>query len=93
MTKKRVTWHLKKAESNIRDHEGVTFEEAGTVLDDPLAYWERDWEHGEQRLSVTGHSNYGRVLFVVTLEIDEDEFRIISARKASRHERKRYEGG
>lgn len=62
-----------------------------TVLDDPLARFERDWERGEQRIKVTGMSARTRVLVVISIVYVEGEFHIISARKAERHERKRYE--
>jgi len=50
-----------------------------------------DIEHGEPRIVAIGASNRERVLFVVTVEIDEDVMRIISARKATRSERRSYE--
>ena len=90
MTSKRITWDAAKAESNLRKHK-VSFAEGATVLDDEQAAWSPDTHHGELRLNVIGYSNRGRVLFVVTVETDEDAFRIISARKATSHERRRYE--
>jgi uncharacterized DUF497 family protein len=92
MAEKRATWDPAKAARNVAKHK-VTFEEAETVFSDPLAMWLADLEHGEARLNVIGISERGRHLFVVTIELEEDEFRIISARKAERHERNRYEEG
>lgn len=92
MAKKQFTWNPTKAKTNAVKH-GVTFEEASTVFDDSLALVEADLAHAECRLIVTGMSSRSRVLFVVTLDTDEDNYHIISARKATRHERKRYEEG
>ena len=92
MSEKRATWDPVKAAKNVAKHK-VTFEEAETVFADELAMWLADWEHGEMRLNVIGLSASGRHLFVVTIELDEDELHIISARKADRHERKRYQEG
>jgi Ribonuclease toxin, BrnT, of type II toxin-antitoxin system len=50
-----------------------------------------DLEHGEPRIVAIGTSNRQRVLFVVSVEIDEDLMRIVSARKATASERKSYE--
>jgi uncharacterized DUF497 family protein len=50
-----------------------------------------DLEHGEPRIVAIGASSRQRVLFVVSVEIEEDVMRIISARKASGSERKTYE--
>jgi uncharacterized DUF497 family protein len=92
MMKLRIEpWDDVKAETNLREH-GVSFEEAETVLDNHLSAWFEDGGRGrEERMNVIGHSNQGRVLFVVTVELHEDLYRIISARKASPHERKRYQ--
>ena len=88
----RFTWDPKKAAANERDH-GVTFDEARTVFSDPLAEYRADWEHAEARLIALGMSASERVLYVVHVELVGDTTRIISARKATRHERKRYEKG
>lgn len=86
----RFEWDEQKAAANLRKH-GVSFEEAATVFRDPLVQIEADWEHGEARMVAIGMSNRGRLLFTVMLELRGDVLRIISARKAERHERKRYE--
>lgn len=88
----QYTWDPSKAESNVLKH-GVTFEEAATVMDDLNAMVIPQDHDGEQRLVVIGYSEMGNILFVVTVDIDEGEvLRIISARRATRHERKAYEG-
>ncbi len=85
-------WDPIKAASNYRKH-GVSFEEAATVLDDPLARFGADWEHGERRQVAIGMSSRRRLLFVVCVEFDGELFRIVSARRATAHERRRYEEG
>lgn len=86
----RCVWDPSKAESNAEKH-GVTFEEAATVLDDVGAQYGVQVHDGQYRLAVVGYSNRSRVLFVVCIETDRDNMRIISARKATRREKKNYE--
>ncbi len=84
------TWDPRKAASNLRKH-SVAFEEATTVFDDEHALVQPDLVHAD-RLLILGTSTRARVLFVVYVEREaEDVVRIISARKATPHERKAYE--
>ncbi len=89
----KFEWDDAKALTNLAKH-GVSFEEAASVFGDPLAITFPDPDHsiGEKRwltfgvshgdrLLVTAHSEHGRAI------------RIISARKATRHERGIYEHG
>ena len=87
----RFEWDETKAVANLRKH-GVPFEEAASVFSDPLAYTFGDPDHsvGEQRLLTFGFSQLGRLLAVVHAERGR-AIRIISARKATRHERGIYE--
>ena len=87
----RFEWDETKAVTNLRKH-GVPFEEAASVFSDPLAYTFGDPDHsvGEQRLLTFGFSQLGRLLAVVHAERGR-AIRIISARKATRHERSIYE--
>jgi len=86
----RFTWDPRKAASNLRKH-SVTFEEAATVFDDEHALVQPDLTY-EDRLLILGTSARARVLFVVYAEKEADDVvRIISARKATPHERKAYE--
>ena len=87
----KFVWSEKKTEANARKH-GVHFEEAATVFGDPLAGTFRDEGHsiGEERFITVGRSSCGRLLVVSHTE-DFPDFRIISARVATTHERKRYE--
>jgi uncharacterized DUF497 family protein len=70
----------------------VSFVEAVSVFADPLAGMLDDALHPERAILV-GQSEKGRVLLVVFIEQSEDTIRIISARRATSHERKRYEEG
>jgi uncharacterized DUF497 family protein len=88
----RCAWDRHKAESNASKH-GVTFEEAATVLDDDSAVYGVQTHEGEQRLTVIGYSKQTRVLFVVCVERSRDVMRIVSARKATRYEKRKYEEG
>jgi uncharacterized protein len=83
-------WDSKKAEANKVKH-GVSFEEAITVFADALARIFDDPKHSEteRREIIIGHSNKQN-LTLVSLVAD-DRVRLISARKATRTERKDYE--
>lgn len=87
----RFEWDETKAATNLRKH-GVSFEEAASVFSDALAYTFVDPDHsvGEQRLLTFGFSQFGHLLAVVHAERGR-AIRIISARKATRHERGIYE--
>ena len=82
--------NLEKANSNLSKHK-VSFEEAVTVFDDPFALIEPDIEHslGEERGRVVGFSHKARVL-VVSYTERGDRVRIISARQATKKERRGY---
>ena len=84
-------WDPVKARANLRKH-GVSFSEAATVFADPYAIWEPEVRHAD-RGHLIGTSAELRLLFVVHVEVleDVDTIRIISARKATRAERERYE--
>lgn len=89
--KYRFEWDQKKAKSNLIKH-GVSFEEAKSVFDDPLAYIFEDEEHsfGEKREIIIGHSISKRLLLVVFTE-RSNKIRIISTRLATKKERQDYE--
>ena len=84
-------WDAKKAESNAQKH-GIAFEEASTVFGDPLALLMPDPDHSiaEQRYVLLGSSNQQRLLVVAFAE-RPPRTRLISARQATRRERRRYE--
>ena len=82
-----------KATINLKKHK-VTFEEAASVFGDPMAYTFADPDHsfGEERWLMFGLSRMSRVLAVIFTH-RRGKYRIISARLATRHERKTYEEG
>ena len=84
-------WNGRKAKTNKAKH-GVSFEEAITVFADPLARIFEDPAHSEseRREIIIGHSDRQSLIVVSFAEAD-DIIRIISARKATRMERKDYE--
>lgn len=88
------SWDQAKAKTNLKKH-GVSFEEARTVFYDEYALqFYDDATLLEDRFLLLGLSNHSRVLVVVHCERGEEneEIRIISARKATKSERKHYEG-
>jgi uncharacterized protein len=84
-------WDPEKAEANLRKH-GVSFVEAVAVFGDPLSMNMPDPDHsaGEHRFIVLGMSDRYRLL-VVSYTDRPPRTRIISARLATRNERKQYE--
>jgi hypothetical protein len=84
-------WDSVKAEANARKHR-VTFDEATTVFGDPLNLLMADPDHSldEERFLLLGMSNR-RKLLVVAFAERPPRTRLISARPATRHERRRYE--
>jgi uncharacterized DUF497 family protein len=87
----QFSWDSRKANANLRKHR-VAFAEAVTVFADPLALIVEDPVHLE-RARIIGESAKQRVLLVVFAEIVDQRVRIISARRATAHERKHYEEG
>ncbi|MBK5275882.1 MAG: BrnT family toxin [Desulfuromonadales bacterium] len=81
----------RKAWINLKKHR-VSFEEALTVFIDPLSITIPDPLHcdEEERRIIIGQSVKRRLLVVVHVD-REEKIRIISARKATVHERKKYE--
>jgi uncharacterized DUF497 family protein len=84
-------WDSQKAKSNFKKHK-VHFEEAVTVFYDPLSATFDDADHsfGEQRFITVGFSFKNRLLVVSHMERGA-VLRIISARRATAHERKKHE--
>lgn len=89
----RFEWDPKKAAGNMRKH-GVSFEEAAAVFGDPLAGTIPDPLHStdEPRLVTIGMTPAQRLIVVVHTDPD-DRIRIISARLATRAEKKKHEEG
>ncbi len=86
-------WDPDKSDANLKRH-GVSFHKAATVFGDPLAITFNDPDHsmGEHRFLTFGHSRLNRLLVVVHTE-RRGETRIVSARRATRQEKKIYEDG
>jgi uncharacterized protein len=88
----QFTWDENKASSNFRKHK-VGFEEASTLFYNPLACIFDDEDHSqeENREIIIGRSMKDRLLIVGFTELKEDRIRIITARIATKRERKEYE--
>ena len=84
-------WDPAKAARNLAKH-GVSFDEASTVFGDPLAGTILDPQHSDEepRFVTIGLSTSRRLVTVAHAE-REDRIRIISARRATRRERRKYE--
>lgn len=84
-------WNPDKATLNIEKH-GVSFQEAATVFNDPLSVTFPDPDHsiGESRYVIIGLSRFEQLLVVAHTD-REEKIRIISARKATRQEKRFYE--
>ena len=85
------TWDPNKAIVNFRKHR-IAFEEAVTVFSDPLALYITDDSHSDRAILI-GESIKSWLLLVVFIDKADREIRIISARRATARERKRYEEG
>jgi len=88
----RFTWDPVKAELNLRKH-GVSFAEARTVFGDPLNADMPDPDHSrdELRFVTIGKSENGQLLVVIYAEPEPDWIHIISARRTTPGERRKYE--
>jgi hypothetical protein len=91
----RFEWDPVKARTNQRKH-GITFEDAMHVFDDPCALFEQDRtdERGVPRWQALGLA--GGVILLLVAHIVQEEgqdevIRLISARRATRKERNRYD--
>ena len=82
-----------KAAHNLKKHK-VSFEEAASVFGDPMSFTFADPDHsiGEERWLMFGLSQMNRALAVIYTH-RSGKYRIISARLATKHERKIYEEG
>jgi len=88
----RFEWDERKARTNRKKHR-VTFDEASSVFDDPLAKIFEDDVHSpeEPREIMVGHSIKRRLLLVCFTERPNERIRILSARLPTPRERKAYE--
>jgi hypothetical protein len=85
-------WDESKAKTNLRKHK-VSFEEAVTVFRDRLGriFFDESHSVAEVREIIVGHSRSNRLLLVSFTERGPETVRIISARVATKAERKAYE--
>ena len=85
-----VIWDPSKAKANLSKH-GISFEEAQTVLESKQQLILDDRNYDEERFIALGFSKHLNLLVVVYCYRFHDVVRIISARKATKKERKIYE--
>lgn len=87
----KYEWDPAKSADNLSTH-GVSFAEAVTVLEDDLALTREDPDSREEQRFVTlGTSAIGEVLVVVYTYREPDRIRLISAWRANKPQRSRYE--
>ena len=85
----KFTWKAAKRKTNLKKH-GFDFADAEQVFDGPTFTVEDDRDYdGEQRFNSTGF--LGMAIVTICHTESEDEIHIISARRATTHERKDYE--
>lgn len=89
----KFEWDDLKVASNVQKH-GVSFDEAVSVFGDDMALTFSDTDHSEleDRSRTYGMSNRERLLVVIHTE-RRNGIRIISARKATKHEKNIYKNG
>ena len=83
-------WDSDKADTNVRKH-GVSFQAACEVFFDPFVRIVDAANPTESREAAIGYTEGERLLFVVHVIRHEETIRIISAREATREERRQYE--
>ncbi len=90
-------WDSHKAQNNLTKH-GISFELAQTVFDDPmhLSVLEAKTKHEERWITMGVSADFQTLLVVHTYKVLDDDgevIRIISARRATKKEKKQYEEG
>ena len=87
----KFEWNKEKARANKRKH-GISFNEALFVFADPLSITRPDPDHSEteSRFITIGNSQKNQLLMVCHAD-REDRIRIISARKVTKNEKRKYE--
>jgi uncharacterized DUF497 family protein len=88
----KFEWDDDKAKINLKKHK-ISFDEAITVFADPFAkiFYDEGHSDEENREILVGHSIANRLLLISFTERGQDLIRIISARIATKNERKAYE--
>ena len=88
-----ISWDSRKADANLAKH-GVAFADVEVVLTDPLALTTQDPDaEGERRFLTIGADAFGRILAVIYTYRDKGQLQLISARRATRNERRNYARG
>jgi uncharacterized protein len=83
-------WDRKKSEANFRKH-GIDFSDVPRIFEHPtVQYIDDRYDYGEERWTAIGMLSSHLIAVVVYVEKTEDTIRIISARKANRHEEDYY---
>ncbi len=83
-------WNQAKAQENLRKH-GVAFEQAAQAFFDPFLRVVDASTDDEARDAIIGMDEQWNLLSVVHIAFEDESVRIISARKATRNERRVYE--
>ncbi|OQW50694.1 MAG: hypothetical protein A4S09_17665 [Proteobacteria bacterium SG_bin7] len=88
----KFEWDKNKAEANLKKH-GISFDLGITVFDDPNALIAPDPKHSsaEHREWIIGESDNGVLVVIFTKRLEGRIYRIISARRANKRERRLYE--
>lgn len=84
-------WNVRKALANTKKHDGITFEQATGAFFDPFFKLVDAGRNQEARDAVIGYDQTGRLLYVVHMVVEDEDIRLISARKATVTERKIYD--
>ena len=86
----KFEWDEQKRRRNIQNHR-IDFVDVPSVFDGPMVVWlDTRYDYGEERWIGIGFLKNGLIVIVYT-EKNSDTIRIISARKANRHEQKIYQ--
>jgi uncharacterized DUF497 family protein len=88
----KFVWDVRKATANLKKHK-VAFETACEVFFDPFVLLVEAERKGETREAALGLTENWSLLYVVHVLWEKDSIRIISARNATKRERKDYENG
>ena len=84
-------WNAEKARINPVNHDGITFQQAAEAFFDPFLILVDASRNDEARDAVIALDTRYNLLYIVHIEQKDDGIRIISARKATRQERREYE--
>ena len=86
----RFEWDETKNRLNKKDH-GVTFDEILEVFDDPAFLEGYDWEHSKKEERYYGIGCLSNILYIIVFYTLRERIRIISARRADKDEKERYD--